>query len=148
MSDTKPFEPINLAQDHYSSPAVGLSTEKGDSWLTVQEKVNAGFKHVYAVIEGGVEHAVEAIDRDARHEIDALREEVTSLQMKLERLVGIAPNAPDPEGKPATGGDPQAGQPTVEIPAPNPVEAKIEGAQGEGTTEGADGFKAPGAGSA
>lgn len=147
MSDHKPFEPINLAQDHYSSPAVGLSTEKGDSWLTVQEKINAGFKHIYALFGSiGIEakDAIEAIDRDARHEIDALREEVTSLQMKLERMIGVASNdEPEPEGKPATGGDP-----TVEIPPPNPVEAKIEGAQGEGTTEGADGFKAPGAGSA
>lgn len=133
MSDHEPFSPINLAQDHYSSPATGLSTEKGDSWLTVQQKINAGFKHVYALFHGGIEHMVEAIDSKARDEIAELRETVTGLQMKLEAVLDNKTVEP-----PAlySGGEPQADDPTVEVPAVKST-GEIDPAS----------FKAPGAGS-
>jgi hypothetical protein len=44
-----PFVPIVGPQSHYDTLATGLSTEKGDSAMTIVQKINAGFAHVYSM---------------------------------------------------------------------------------------------------
>jgi len=53
MTDPTPFVPIIGPPSHYDTLATGLSTEKGDSAMTMVQKINAGFEHVYSVLRGG-----------------------------------------------------------------------------------------------
>lgn len=76
------FDTINGPQDHYSGPATGLTTEKGDSWHTAVAKINASF----GKIKDFISHGVESIDAAARKEIDAAHEVIISLQQKFEAM--------------------------------------------------------------
>lgn len=117
------FDPIVGPPDQHSGPAIGHTTEKGDTWHSAVGKINAGFEKVWHALTGGAAVAVEAIDTDARNAFNALRtahdqlvhdygnlaQKLAALSHEIEvihaRMDAItAP--PDPDGKPATAADP------------------------------------------
>lgn len=67
------FDPIIGPPDVHSGPAVGHSTEKGDTWHAAVGKLNAGFEKVWHALSGGASVAVEAVDDKAREAFNALR---------------------------------------------------------------------------
>lgn len=67
------FDPIVGPPDQHSGPAIGHTTEKGDTWHAAVAKINAGFEKVWHSMRGGASVAVEAIDTDARNAFSALR---------------------------------------------------------------------------
>jgi len=67
------FDPIVGPPDQHSGPAIGHTTEKGDTWHAAVGKINAGFEKVWHALSGGASVAVEAIDTDARNAFNALR---------------------------------------------------------------------------
>ena len=67
------FDPIVGPPDQHSGPAVGHTTEKGDTWHAAVGKINAGFEKLWHVVSGGAAVEVAAIDVDARNAFNALR---------------------------------------------------------------------------
>ena len=68
------FDPIVGPPDQHSGPAVGHTTEKGDTWHAAVGKINAGFEKIKEALSGGASVAVEAVDDKAREAFNALRE--------------------------------------------------------------------------
>lgn len=132
------FDPILGPADQHSGPAIGDTTEKGDTWHAAVTKINAGFEKVVAALKGKAAIAVAAVDADARKAFAALRtahdqlvHDYANLAMKTEALSeevallkaqfvarmpddgkmtdpNAQPSALDPDGKPPTGADPTA----------------------------------------
>lgn len=91
------FTPISGPPDHYSGPATGLSTEKGDSWMTAVEKINASFRHIYALMTDAAPPTSQpptpqtgsiASDFDQMAH-GVLKDEVAALRAKVDHYGGV-----------------------------------------------------------
>ena len=83
MADTTtptPFQPINTPPSDYDPPATGLSTEKGDSFKTAMEKVNAGFAHIYSMMTGDAAQAAQTTKKAGAGALAAIEARVAALE--------------------------------------------------------------------
>lgn len=87
------FKPINLPPSEHHQFATGHSTEFGDNAMTVGQKVNAGFKHVYSVLAGlgatladEIEYVAKTEFDAAVHELDEVKAELNNIKMMLRGL--------------------------------------------------------------